>query len=292
MESSPHGAPWSTSFHASRFPGNPDTACARQALYGLLNIPEGAPVNQHNRAIMDAGKALEQEYVSRWEEDGVLLSRPPTDQYQTGFKDEEYWLTGNLDAVIRPEGWSRGHVVEIKGKDHEVITEMKYGRRSYDEQHYYQLQAYLGFLQENSFVLYDDYYKRKNIQDGGLSDVVDSGSILYVSRQRPRYTHEFTFDFEPAIWDSGVASLLEWKNYFIKGELPPRNPDWKWLDQPCKYCPFKRICKLDDRKHIDTLVGSHATREAKKLRPKYNYSKQRTEVLKRWSEDDKASPNN
>ncbi len=38
LESAPHGAPWSTSFHASRFPGDPATACARQALYGLMNI--------------------------------------------------------------------------------------------------------------------------------------------------------------------------------------------------------------------------------------------------------------
>lgn len=289
LESSPHGAPWSTSFHASKFPGNPATACGRQALYGLMNIPAAEPVSEHGRAIMDAGKAIEEEYVSRWEEDGVLLSRPPTDKYQTGFKDERYWLTGNLDAVIWPEGWDRGHAVEIKSKDHSVIDEMKAGMRQYDYQHYSQLQVYLGFLQSQSESLYSDYRKRTGNSGDLLCNPVVSGSILYVSRDRPRHTHEFIVDFESGHWDSGTDLLKKWQDDYVHGLLPGRDPNWKWLDVPCKYCPVKRLCKADDKAGVVRLSDSNAIPFSRTLRPSYDYLQQRSDVLKRWNAKDESS---
>lgn len=254
-----------------------------------MNIPDGQPFTGHGRAIMDAGKAIENEYVSRWEEDGVLISRPPTDKHQTGFKDERYWLTGNLDAVIHPPGWNRGHAVEIKSKDHDVIDSMKSGLKSYDEQHYYQLQVYLGFLQSNSDSLYADYYLRRPESILRLDKPVTTGSILYVSRNRPRHTHEFTFEFDLSVWVSGTSSLAAWREEFTRGNLPPRNPNWKWLDQPCKWCPVKRICKADDKQNKLRLSDSTAIDTAKQLRPDYEYLQQRKNVLERWGVEDESS---
>lgn len=256
-----------------------------------MNIPDGEPVSEYGRAIMDAGKAIEAEYVSRWEEDGVLLSRPPTDKYQTGFTDELHWLTGNLDAVIRPPGWNRGHVVEVKSKDHAAIDAMRAGLKSYDEGHYFQLQTYLGFLQTQTDDLYADYWKRTGLsQDGNpLDGIVNTGSILYVSRDRPRHTQEFTFDFEPSLFEAGLLRLEVWKDRFIDGTLPPRDPNWKWLDQPCKYCPVKRICKADDKQGKLRLSDSTAIATASATRSNYDYVLQRRSVLKRWGVEDAAS---
>lgn len=256
-----------------------------------MNIPDSEPISEYGRAIMDAGKAIETEYVTRYEEDGVLLSRPPTDKYQTGFSDPNYWLSGNLDAVIRPPGWSRGHVVEVKSKDHQVIDEMRSGMRSYDEEHYYQLQVYLGFLQTESFKLYKDYAER--IADSyidpsfyGLTDKIETGSILYVSRDRPRHTKEFVFDYDEDAWIRGTKLLNAWKGDFVSGILTPRDPTWKWLDQPCKWCPVKRICKADNNAGIIRLSDSNAITTATNTRNSYDYIQQRKRVLKRWKAKD------
>lgn len=280
LESEPHGMPWHTSFHASSFPGNPNTACARKALYGLLNIPSTEPVSPYGRAIMDAGKALEVEYVSRWEEDGVLLSRPPSDKYQTGFKEKKFWLTGNLDAIIRPKGWSRGHVVEIKGKDHNVIDEMRAGRKSYDEGHYLQLQCYLGFCYNESDRLYLDA-KSRGIDTDNLTAPIETGSILYVSRNRPRHTHEFFFNRDPDVWKTGTENLEQWRLDFIAGNLPPRFP-WKWTEHPCAFCDVKKFCKADHKAGITKLEDSCANDFAKDLRPKHDYKKIYKKVMDRW----------
>lgn len=293
LESSPHGETWHTSFHASSFPGNPDTACARRALYGLLNIPNIQPIAGPMRAIMDAGKALEIEYVTRWDEDGVLLSRPPSDKYQTGFKDKRFWLTGNLDAIIRPQGWNRGHVVEIKGKDHQVIDEMRAGNRSYDPKHFLQLQCYLGFCHDDYLRIYRDWAFRilditnskeidQYVVDQGLTEPIETGSILYVSRQRPRHTHEFFVNFDPQVWKTGTENLEQWKNDFISGNLPQRYP-WKWLEEPCRYCEVKKLCKADHKAGITKLEDSTANDFAKNLRPKHDYKTIYQKVLERWS---------
>jgi hypothetical protein len=56
LDSSPHGQPWHTSFHASEFPGDDPKACARKALYGLMGLPAGQPIEPRGLTVMDAGK--------------------------------------------------------------------------------------------------------------------------------------------------------------------------------------------------------------------------------------------
>lgn len=290
LESSPHGRPWHTSFHASSLPGNPDTACARKALYGLLDIPNPVPVDQYGRGIMEAGNAIEEMYVARYEQAGMLLSQPHTARVQTGFSAPEFWLSGNLDAIIRPRGWNRGHVVEFKGKDHDKIDAMRRGEMSYDFAHYYQLQTYLGFLQTDSFRVYQEFMDgfgghSITVEQMGLTEPVASGSILYVSRQRPRHTYEFYFDFDPVVWETATSFLKEWKQNFLDGELPARR-DWRWTEQPCAYCPVKKLCKADYKAGVTRLKDSEAVKFAKTLRPKYDYDETRKSVLDRWGENE------
>lgn len=299
LESSPHGRPWHTSFHASSLPGDPDTACGRKALYGIMDIPNTGPVDQQGRGIMAVGSAVEDMYVERYEAAGMLLSEPTTSRTQTGFSDFSTWLSGNLDAVIRPPGWNRGHVVEFKGKDHDKIDMMRRGEMPFHENHYFQLQAYLGFLQTESDRVYMDWAHRKITHNGilrvmpsgfekleliigeGLTEPVTSGSILYFSRQRPRHTHEFYFDFDPKVWETASTFLKEWRQNFLDGELPPRN-DWKWMQPPCNFCSVKKLCKADHKAGISRLEESGAIDFAKTLRPKYDYDEVRQSVLKRW----------
>lgn len=300
LDSAPHGQPWHTSFHASRFPADPEKACGRQALYGLMDLPPAEPGNQYLRAIGDAGKAIEDEYTARWEEADMLLSRPPTSKYQTGYADPRFWLSGNLDAVLRPAGWNRGHVVDIKSKDHDVIDQMRRGARSYEPAHYYQVQVYLGFLQQFYMDLYEDYADRLSVRDDtayfppkmfGLTDPPDSGSILYVSRNRPRHTYEFSFAYDPEVWNRGTARLHDYKMEFINDVLPPRPKDWRWLEQPCQYCNFKKLCKADEKAGVTTISGSGVIPAAKKLKPSYDYDTARAAVLNRWRGKDADIPN-
>src|SRR4029077_18664503 len=164
--------------------------------------------------------------------------------------------TGSIDAVIRPEGWNRGHVTDIKSKDGSVIDAMKRGQKSYEMNHYYQVQTYLGFLQDekNYMDLYWDYTERVAERDDvafmhpdlyGLTGRPETCSILAVSRDRPRHTHEFDFSFDEEAWEKGTNLLTEWKKKFMADELPARDKDWRWLEQPCGYCDVKRLCKAD-----------------------------------------------
>lgn len=296
LDRSPHGRPWHTSFHASSFPGDPDTACARKALYGLMDLPNDKPIDQQGRGIMDAGKALEERYVWNYEDAGYLLSARPDAKRQTGFSLPEFWLSGNLDAVIRPEGWNRGHVVEFKGKDHDKIDAMRRGEIKYHFEHYFQLQCYIGCLQTESDRVYREYVDRTTqfkddlattwLKKKGLNELVKSGSILYFSRQRPRHTMEYYFEFDPELWKRATDFLRDWKQNFLDGELPARNPDWKWMQAPCGFCPVKRICKQDFKDGITKLEDSNAIEFAKKIRPKYDYKEVRKSVLKRWEKYD------
>lgn len=114
-DKSPHGHAWHTSFHASEFPGLNRIACGRYAVYKLLDPPAAEPIKPFLKAWFDLGTNLEHDWVRRLNAYGVLLSADVTAdaQYQTGFVDEEHWLTGSSDAIVlTPQ--RQAHCVEIK----------------------------------------------------------------------------------------------------------------------------------------------------------------------------------
>src|SRR5689334_2129466 len=65
LQSSPHGQHWHVSFHASSFPGDDPKACGRAAMYSLMNIPAQEPIDRKGRAVMEAGKDIENRIVWR-----------------------------------------------------------------------------------------------------------------------------------------------------------------------------------------------------------------------------------
>src|ERR1044072_2408782 len=65
LESSPHGRPWHTSFHASSFSGD-EKACGRKMLYTMLDVPNPEPFSPKLRATADIGQQVEYQIVYRW----------------------------------------------------------------------------------------------------------------------------------------------------------------------------------------------------------------------------------
>jgi hypothetical protein len=187
-----------------------------------------------------------------------------------GFEDSEYWLTGSPDAIIIRPTQNKPHPVEIKTKDHDVVEKMQNGKKSYDEPHRRQALTYIGLTHDNSEQFPD-------------LDICTSGSLLYVSRNRPHFTHEFKFQYSASFMEQGRAKLSEWKESFLEGILPLRPNDWKWTEQPCRFCNFKKACKQDVKDKITELSKSNTIKFAKEIRPEYDYDQMRFEVLNRWN---------
>lgn len=270
--SSPHGEPWHTSFHASSFPGDDEKACGRKAIYTLMDIPSEEPFSRAGRAVMEAGKSIEEHLVWRFYNSGVLLTDSPGAKVQTGFTDEEHWLTGSPDAVIKtPSTTPRPLPVEIKTKDGEIVIQMREKKKSYDEAHRRQALTYIGLAVENQEFLWPD-----------LAPIKD-GELLYVSRNRPDQTHTYRFDYDPEFMQQGRERLSEWKNSYLDELLPERPKSWRWTEPPCKWCPLKRRCKADYKEGITKLADSNAIISAKEIRPDYDYEQTRKAVLDRWN---------
>lgn len=280
--SSPHGTPWHTSFHASQFPGDNPKACGRQALYRLMNFP-GEPFSRRSRVLMAQGKAIEEDLVQTFFEDGQLLSAPPDAEHQTGFEYPEVWLTGSVDCVIRPPNWNKPVPVEIKTKDRETVLEMQAGRGP-DEAHIFQLKVQLALVR----IFQHDLWP-------GL-DPVTHGYVYYVSRgdkkgEREVVTAEFRVDYDQRFFEIGVARLVEWKLAFeqdvlIAGKADERHHPmgWKWSYPPCQWCDFKKTCKLDFQEKVSALTDSRGVDRARLVRPDYDPQLMRNRVLARWKD--------
>lgn len=275
-----HGTYWHTSFHASSFPADFERACGRQALYTMMDIPDKEPISEALRGMMEVGNAIEDWVVSTYHRAGMLLSAPPGAKQQTTFKSPEHWLAGHVDAIIRPPGWNRPHVLEVKSKDHEVITNMRRGERKWDEKHRRQCLTYVGLGHIASMFLWPEL------------EPISSGSILYISRQRPDYRHEFFFSLNEEAMELGFAKLAEWKQLFIEGRLPERVKEWQWTVDPCKDCVFKNMkmpdgtkvgCKEDIKRGITDMSQSTTIDFAKTVNPNYSYEQARERVLRRWA---------
>ena len=281
FEAAPHGHAWHTSFHASQFPGNDPFACGRRLLYTMMNIPRDKPANRAGRGVMAVGRAIEDEYVETWERAGVLLSAGVNAAHQTGFVYRKAWLTGNTDGILRPPGWDKGHVVEVKSKDGKVIDKMRAGEKGPDDAHIRQLKVYIALANIVSPFWWPH-----------LKPVV-SGSIYYISRERPENIAEFFFPLDMAFFEEGVRRLQAWRDDFLEDRLPPRNPSWKWSGPACIYCPFKNLlrtspgkfdagCKVDDKNKVTSLSKSTTIKWAQHINPDYDPADTRQAVLDRW----------
>lgn len=327
LDSSPHGAPWHTSFHASEFPGDNPYACPRAALYTLMNVPKNEPIDRRGRMYMDAGKNLELELVRRFGSSGWLLSADQTsgDDYQTNFSDDLTWLSGSPDVIVIPPGWDRGHVVEIKGKGVrrppryreliDPIAEMRSMREEPTEKHVRQIKTYIG-LANREFHLRVPYvwvcqsdWRVLAVQqtaevvdtpecptcEGGCQRLIEmrpvvDGTLLYAALDDATVTHEFLYSHDAKGFEEGRRKLTAWKDAFARGDLPERPSDWMWSKDPyqCRWCPFKRdVCKPDDKAGIGRLRDSHAIPAAAAIRPGYDYDATRRAVLDRWGSTDK-----
>lgn len=263
---------FTTSFHASSYPGS-EKSCGRQALYKLMNFPSPEPISPRGIGIMSVGKCVEEQIVERWAKMGILLGPQPPEQLRIEFED--LWLSGYGDAVLNllPE-YDVVLPVEIKTKANKVIEYMKVGGQSYDENHYNQLQAYILWCVRN--------HKKMGWNELGLKPA-NGGIIYYVSREDPRNTHEFFVEFDKDIAEEASNKLRYWKEYFLSDLLPPRPKDWKWTENPCKWCEFKKnICKPD---HVDGIVNlseSHGVEFALDHRPSYNVENVKRRVEEKW----------
>jgi len=263
---------FSSSFHASSYPGS-DKSCGRQALYKLMNFPEPEPISPRGIGIMNVGKCVEEQIVERWAKMGILLGPQPPNQLRIEF--ENLWLSGYGDAVLNllPE-YNYVLPVEIKTKKNSVIEYMKVGGQSYDENHYYQLQAYTLWCVQN--------HKKMGWDILGLK-LAQGGTIYYVSREDPRNTHEFYVEFDYVLAQEAAERLKQWRQNFLEDELPERPKGWKWTDKPCQWCPFKKhICKPDYQQDIVKLSESNGVQFAQAHSASYNVENIRRKVEERW----------
>lgn len=275
--SSPHGNHWSTSFHASQFPGDEETACPRKAIYGLMNIPSPGPVNRTGRAIMEAGLDIEDRIVKRFERAGVLISEPPEAEFQTKFTEPSVWLSGSSDAILLLPRTNKPHPVEIKTKYNSAIEEMIAGERSFDPQHKNQLMTYISLCRDYGHLYWPEL------------DKCDSGTILYISRDKPSLTYEFNFQYDENWWKEGKKRLEEWKQEFIEDRLPERPENFMWSKGACQYCDYKKhACKPDFQEGIDKISESNGIKWAESHYSKYDFEQQKNNVIERWIENESA----
>lgn len=233
---------YKTAFHASSFPADDPKACGRRAIYELMNVP-GEDFQPRGVAIMNAGADVERQIVSRLAGAGRLLH--PVDR-QVKITLPEVWLTGKLDVVMEVGGAPLP--VEIKTKNVEKIREMKQGARMYEPAHRRQLVAYMGALAGG---LANDLWPELRKTAGGV--------LYYAARDAPRTTNEYYFGLEADAFTLGLERLREWRGLWIAGQLPVRDKSWRWTEEPCKWCPVKKICKADDKLGttvVDSSVGA------------------------------------
>lgn len=263
---------FATSFHASSYPGM-EKSCGRKALYKLMNFPEPEPISAKGIGIMEAGKCVEEQIVERWAKMGILLG--PRWPEQLRIEIPELWLSGYTDGMLNllPD-WPYVLPVEIKSKKNQVIEYMKVGGQDYDPLHYMQLQAYIYYaMQKHEEMGWDRL---------GLKPAI-GGVIYYVSREDPRNTHEFYIeaDYDAMAWAN--ANLANWKQYFMADILPLRPKEWKWTEDPCKWCPFKKnVCKPDHVAGIVNLSESHGVAIAKAHKSGYNVEQIKRRVEDKW----------
>jgi hypothetical protein len=181
-----------------------------------------------------------------------------------------------MDAVLDLREWDIPFVtpVDVKSKKHEIVQEMQLGRRQYENKHYLQLQAYI--------YLANLFHGDMGWGEMGL-EPARGGYIYYASRQDPRTAHAFFVEADWELIQRGTTLLQEWRRDFISDNLPERPKEWRWTEEPCKWCPMKKYaCKPDNKDKVTNLRDSNAVKFAEELRTNYNYDEIKEEVINRW----------
>jgi CRISPR/Cas system-associated exonuclease Cas4 (RecB family) len=226
---------------------------------------------------MEAGKSIEVSLVKTYEQAGILLSASPDSDIQTGFELPEVWLTGSVDAIIKPYNWNMPIPIEIKTKYAHVIEEMLKGRGP-DKAHISQIKVQLAFVR---------MYQEKMWP--GL-DPVTHGYLYYLSRDNPHNTAEFRVDLDQRFFDMGVERLRQWRHYFEEDVLPSIDPSkkhpmgWRWSYRPCSWCDYKPVCKSDHEKGTQALSESVGIPRANLVREHYDFDEARKRVKERWKD--------
>ena len=315
-DSSPHGSPWFTSFHASAFPGDDDTVCGRALVYGLMNIPNEEEFSPETSAMFDLGKNLELDWVSRIGKYGALLSADQTagDTFQTSFIDKEHWLSGSSDMLVLLPHWIRSHVVEVKTTSHEKVIAMRedpdstpYSHRKYVRQ----CKAYIGLAHEQNYspwvivcrasgLLVNKSESKCRVPHDGECQVEmiqllppTDGTLIYSSREEPMTTASYYITYDANFMEAGRQKLAGLIDYFIAGEIPPHvreEEKSKWSVGECQYCSLKKsVCKPDYTAKITKLNESHLIAFAQSRRPTYDPAETRKRVLSRWGREEQTN---
>jgi hypothetical protein len=258
----------------------------------MMNFPAREPWKRRLRAAADTGKAIEKDLVRRWDWSGILLSPPPSEDGshddQLRFEYADLWLTGTADAVIRSRyDQSLPVPIEVKTKWHDVIEQMHLGVRGPDPAHIKQCKTEIAFVRaamENGSLW----------PDSGLK-FPTYGVIYYASRDDSSFTAEFRVDYDPHYWDVGCRVLAAVQEAYHADVLPqaddadqrrrhPMGAGWKWSQNACQYCDYKReICRKDHKYQVSKLSESNGTRWAEKVRGvPYDAATERARVLERW----------
>lgn len=233
-----------SSFYASSIPHNPELACGRKALYSFMGFPEEKPVGNEGRAIMDSGLDGEHRFVRALQKAGKLIS-PPPEEKQIALVDRPGWIVGRLDIAVELSG--RPHIIEVKGKDHDKITEMKSQLISFDPQHMAQLAFYVVKANQHSQWYWPEL------------EPCTSGSLIYFSRNRTSYRNEYFLDLKQAqeIYDAGVGYVRYWRKLYEANELPPVPEGFMWSKGACRLCDHKKFsCKPDSKAGTTRLSES------------------------------------
>ena len=285
--------PWHVSFHASAFPGDDPLVCPRKALYTMMDFAREAGdrkatnlfFDRNARTIMAAGKAVELELVQTYADAGILRSAKPGEQ-QTMFVWADAWMTGTVDCVL---DWMKMAVpVEVKSKYQAAIDRMKLGIQGPDQSHIRQLKAQLGLV----------YHAIKAGSVWADLKPPDHGYIFYLSRDRPSDTAEFRVDLDLRFFETGIERLKQWREWFLEDILPefPKGrrsnnfghpmgaADYKWSQQPCQFCDFKRTCQLDYRQNVQKLSESIGTERTRVYRQDYDPAAARASVIAIWEQ--------
>jgi hypothetical protein len=199
---------------------------------------------------------------------------------QTRFEIPELWTVGSMDVALdlRPD-WKSVLPMDVKGKDHEVVSLMRVGAKSYDPDHYPQIQGYIWACRT--------FHEEMGWADMGL-EPAEGGIVMYASRQRPRWNKEFYFPYNEEFALQAMERLHDMKSFFEDGILPPREKEWRWTESPCDWCPFKKYaCKPDIKADVSSLDQSSAIQFATGINQAYDYSKVREKVFSRWEQTTK-----
>lgn len=313
-----------TSFYVSSYPGTDPLACARAGVYSLMGLPQEKPFDIEAIRWMEAGKALEMDFIRRFAAQGKLLSgNEEAGESQTKFGDPTVWSSGAVDAIILPYGWRKGHCVEIKNTSAEKMAAMRANREDTPWSHkkyVRQIKTYIGYAYEQKWapkvtLCEESWAITKDAGMMGLRwcpvhnslecktielqlEPPDDGTLIYASRDPQRGkeldTFSYYFGYDAEHMRAGRAKLAEWRALYEQGILPPHvleNERKKWTADPCRFCPAaghreKGGCKADYAQGITKLADSTWIPRAREIRPHYDYAQVRAEVFKRWGVPD------